>query len=74
MIVTIDGVKYESVDTPITEGMDISCKECDIFKARIPKSLIDVPLCYERTNGIIKQSCYAKAKMGIKRNFKRMEE
>ena len=38
MRITIDGIEYKSVDTKIQEGMDIGCRDCDIYTARIPRS------------------------------------
>lgn len=73
MRVTINGIEYESVDAQIVDGMDVSCRECDIFKAKIPKSVIEYPLCCEPGSGgggKARQSCYAKASRGIKRIFK----
>ena len=56
MRVTINGIEYESVDAQIVDGMDVSCRECDIFKAKIPKSVIEYPLCCEPgSGGVVKQ-------------------
>lgn len=66
MRVVIYGIEYESVDIPIVDGMDVSCRECDIFKAKIPKSMIEYPLCCEPRSGggNARQSCFAKARRG----------
>lgn len=72
MRVTIDGVEYKPVDTPIQKGMDVSCRECDIYKAKVPRSMAEYPLCYEvgKGGGKARQSCYGKAVRGIKRIWK----
>lgn len=74
MRVTINGIEYQSVDTQIIEGMDVSCRECDIFKARPPRSMMEYPLCYESGSGKARQSCYFHACRGIKRIFKKIEK
>lgn len=68
--ITINGVTYEPVDTPIKEGMDISCKQCDIYKAREPKSITQQPLCYESGNKKALQSCYKMSTLGVHRIWK----
>lgn len=73
MRITINGIEYESVDTQIVEGMDIGCKDCDIFKAKIPKSPAELPLCFERGNGKTRQSCHTMACRGYKRIFKKID-
>lgn len=75
MRVTIDGIEYESVDTQIMEDTDVSCRDCDIFKAKIPRSPIEYPLCYEvgKGGGNARQSCCAKAARGIKRIWKKVK-
>ena len=74
-ILTIAGVEYEPVDTPIQKGMDVSCRECDIYKAKVPRSMAEFPLCYEvgKGGGNARQSCYAKAVRGIKRIWKKVK-
>ena len=75
MKVTIDGIEYESADTQIIEGMDVSCRDCDIYKAKIPKSPIEYPLCFEpgRGGSTARHSCYAMAVRGYKRIFKKIK-
>lgn len=75
MRVIIDGVEYEPVDTEIQKGMDVGCRECDIFKTKIPKSMSEYPLCYEvgKGGGNARQSCCGKARMGVKRIWKRVK-
>jgi len=65
--ITINGVDYEPVDTQIIQGMDISCRGCDIFKAKIPRSPRGYPLCCEKGNTGARDSCYRLACRGIKR-------
>lgn len=72
MRAVINGVEYEPVDTEIKEGMDVSCRECDIFKARIPKAMTQYPLCYEKGNTKVRESCYNKATKNIKRIWKKV--
>lgn len=72
MRITINGIEYESVDTQIVEGMDIGCKDCDIFKAKIPRSPAVLPLCFERGNEKTRQSCYNMACRGYKRIWKKV--
>lgn len=76
MRVKINGIEYEPVDTQIIEGMDISCRDCDIYKAKVPRSMIEYPLCYERGSGggNARQSCYAQARRGYKRTWKRVKK
>lgn len=56
--VTIDGKTYYSVSVP----NKINCSNCDIFKAKEPKSMIEVPLCYTNSlnNHYIVDYCRAK--------------
>lgn len=72
MRVTINGIEYESVDTKIVDGMDVSCRDCDIFKAKILKSLAEYPLCYETGSGKARMTCYSLACKGIKRIWKKV--
>lgn len=72
MRVTINGIEYESVDTQIIEGMDVSCRDCDIYKAKIPRSPVELPLCYERGGGKARLTCYKMACRGYKRIWKKV--
>ena len=72
MRVAINGVEYESVDAQIVDGMDVSCKDCDIFTAKIPRSPAELPLCFERGNGKTRQSCHNMACRGYKRIWKKV--
>lgn len=42
LVVTIQDTTYYSVKAPVKTN----CKDCDIFKAKPPISMIDAPLCY----------------------------
>lgn len=68
----INGVKYKAVDTPIEEGTDFTCRECDIFKAKIPLSMIEFPLCCREGNKKVQESCRAMISKHIKRLWKRV--
>ena len=40
MRIKINGIKYKAVDTKIQEGMDVSCRDCDISirqEFRVPR-------------------------------------
>lgn len=45
LVVAIKDKTYYSVKAP----NKINCEDCDIFKAKQPISMIDVPLCYSYT-------------------------
>lgn len=42
LVVEIGGEKYYSVSAEDKTN----CEDCDIFKAKPPRSMIEVPLCY----------------------------
>ena len=67
-VIELNGIKYEEVHDENPE--DWSCKDCDIFRARPPKSISQYPLCM---GSKIQQDCSAWAKKGIKRTFKKVE-
>ena len=68
----INGVKYKAVDTPIEEDTDFTCRECDIFKAKIPLSMIEFPLCCREGNKKVQESCRGMMSKHIKRLWKRV--
>lgn len=72
--ITINGVTYEAVDTPITDDTDVSCRDCDIFKAKVPKSITSIPLCCEVGNSRARLSCCNQLAKRIKRTWKRKED
>lgn len=67
-MIEINGVKYREVHEANPE--DWSCRNCDVFRAAPPKSMMQYPLC-EGTK--IQQGCCSWAKKGIKRTFKKVE-
>jgi len=58
LVVEIDGEKYYSVSAE----NKTNCEDCDIFKAKEPKSMIEVPLCYTYTLNNHKVVDYCRAK------------
>ena len=67
--VIIHGIKYIPVDTPL-EDTDQTCKDCDIFKARPPQHMCQQPLCCDKENLKVNQSCCSQFEKGIKRIWK----
>lgn len=50
-IVTINGVKYEAIDTAAyDESIVYTCRNCDILKERPPQNMMQLPLCMEPEN------------------------
>lgn len=74
MNITINGVEYEPVDTPITDGMFTHCKDCDIYKARPPKKPSEYPLCDTEGNSKAQRECSAQFVRGIHRIYKRVNK
>ena len=68
-MIELNGIKYEEVREENPE--DWSCRDCDIFRARPPKSAGQYPLC-DGTK--IQLECHSWAKRGIKRTFKKVED
>jgi hypothetical protein len=58
LVVTIDGKTYYSEKAP----NKIDCTDCDIFKAKPPRSMIEVPLCYTNSLNNHKIVDYCRAK------------
>ena len=58
LVVTIEDKTYYSVKAP----NKINCEGCDIFKAKPPKSMIEVPLCYTNSLNNHKIVDYCRAK------------
>ena len=58
LVVTIRDKTYYSVKAP----NKINCEDCDIFKAKEPKSMIEVPLCYSYSLNNHKVVDYCRAK------------
>lgn len=42
--VVIHGIKYKAVDSK-RKRIYFTCKDCDIYKAKIPQSMMQLPLC-----------------------------
>ena len=74
MRVKINGIEYESVDTQFMEGMDVSCHDCDIYKAKVPRSPGELPLCWHPGGGKARQGCYTAAIRGYKRTWKEVKK
>lgn len=72
--IEIDGVEYVPVDTPIVSRMDESCKECDIFKARKPLTMVQYPLCIENENKKVHTECCRLLNKGIHRIYKKVKK
>lgn len=69
--VVIHGIKYKAIDCP-TYKTEFTCGDCDIYKAKIPQHLGDVPMCCEKEFEHIQKSCENKYLNGIKRIWKRV--
>lgn len=65
--VVIHGVKYKAVDT---KRKDFTCKDCDIYKAKIPQNMMQLPLCLEYKS--VNKSCCEQFEKGIKRIWKKV--
>jgi hypothetical protein len=65
--VMINGIKYIAVDEEPKEG-NFSCKDCDIFKAQVPKNRMQIPLCVENE---VNEYCYELECRGIRRIWKK---
>ena len=72
--VVIHGIKYKAVDSKQDkqEIENFTCKDCDIYKARIPKSMRILPLCFEDEYIKVKDSCCEQFEKGIKRIWKKV--
>ena len=69
--IVIHGVKYEAVDSP-SNDVDFTCENCDIYKARIPQTQAQFPLCLEEEYEKVNKSCCKLFKKGIKRIWKKV--
>lgn len=68
--VTINGITYTAVDEPMIKGHPFSCAECDIFKAKLPRTMVDRPLCYDYGRKWVSYSCRSKLGQNIRRIWK----
>ena len=66
LVVTIGDNTYYSVKAPDKTN----CENCDIFKAKKPISIIDVPLCYSYSLNNHKVVDYCRAKRIIWKKYK----
>lgn len=69
--VVIHGVKYQAVDSK-RKNVDFTCKDCDIYKAKIPQNMGQLPLCCEDKFQKVNKSCCKQFDKGIKRIWKRV--
>lgn len=69
--VVIHGIKYKAVDSK-REQVGFTCKECDIYKARIPQSMRFLPLCLEDEYIKVNESCCEQFEKGVKRIWKKV--
>lgn len=69
--VVIHGVKYKAVDSK-RKRVDLTCKDCDIFKAKPPQHAFMYPLCCEEAYKKVNESCCEQFEKGIKRIWKKV--
>lgn len=69
--VVIHGVKYKAVDSK-RNRVDFTCKDCDIYKAKVPQSMMQLPLCCEEEYIKVNESCCEQFEKGIKRIWKKV--
>lgn len=77
MNITIRGIEYKPIDTPIdmhSKGYVINCIDCDIYKARPPITIMDVPLCYEWGNMRAQRECATQFRKGVHRIWKKVNK
>lgn len=69
--IVIHGIKYQAVDIP-SEKCDESCRDCDIYKARIPQHAFMPPLCCEDKYKRVNDSCSTQFEKGVNRKWKKV--
>lgn len=69
--IVINGIKYVAVDTPLTDD-GFGCRDCDIYKAKIPQSMMQLPLCCEDEYQRVNDSCCEQLERGISRIWKKV--
>jgi hypothetical protein len=69
--VVIHGIKYKAVDSSLL-FCNFTCCDCDIYKAKIPKSMMQLPLCCEEEYIKVNESCREQFDKGIKRIWKKV--
>lgn len=67
--VVIHGIKYKAVDS---KRKRITCWDCDIYKAKIPQNMVQLPLCCEDEYKKVNESCCEQFEKGIKRIWKKV--
>lgn len=74
--VVIGGVNYVAVDTPISDLSvgSVNCCACDIYKARVPVRMIDLPMCYDRGRMWVHIGCCRQLRKGIRRTWVKENE
>lgn len=68
--IIINGVTYEAVDTPIEEGKEYNCFECEILKIRPPQSMCSNPICCDKEYSWVNLSCCLQFNRNIHRIWK----
>ena len=69
--VVFHGIKYKAVDSK-RERDDFTCKDCDIYKAKIPQNVGQLPLYLEDEYKKVNDSCCEQFEKGLKRIWKRV--
>ena len=69
--VVIHGVKYKAVDSK-RKLVDFTCKDCDIYKTKIPQNMGQLPLCCEDEYQKVNESCCEQFDKGIARIWKKV--
>ena len=69
--IVINGIKYKAVDSSLL-FCNFTCGECDIYKAKIPQSMMQLPLCCEEEYINVNHSCCEQFEKRIKRIWKKV--
>lgn len=69
--VVINGIKYKAVDSSLL-FCDFTCGDCDIYKTKIPQSMMQLPLCCEDEYKKVNESCREQFEKDIKRIWKKV--
>lgn len=69
--IVIHGIKYQAVDKP-AEECNLTCKDCDIYKAKPPQHAFMYPLCCEEKYKKLNESCCEQFEKGINRKWKKV--
>ena len=68
--ITINGVEYKPIDSQL-QWSESNCLDCDILKARLPQTMVELPLCCEKEFRGVNESCYEQSEKGIHRIWKK---